>query len=143
MLTTSKITMNEEKIRKSVFKEQESAAEGRVIVTILDLPRLHDFNEATADEFFVTLAEEAEIELFANKSMQIIIDFKFPYIRKWILLRLFLPFVLFLVLYVASNSYVELEFIADPLNDSLRLTNLILAVTLLVISLYFLAIEFF
>jgi len=69
MLTTSKITMNEEKIRKAVFNEQESAAEGRVIVTILDLPRLHDFNERTADDFFVTLAEEAEIELFANKSM--------------------------------------------------------------------------
>jgi hypothetical protein len=51
-MTTSKITMNEDKIRKAVFQDREMAAEGRIKVKILDLPRLHDFNEPTADEFF-------------------------------------------------------------------------------------------
>lgn len=61
--------MNEEKIRKAVFEEKEMAAEGRIKVKILDLPRLHDFNEHTADDFFEKLSNCENIELFANKSI--------------------------------------------------------------------------
>ena len=69
MLTTSKITMNEDKIRSAIFQDSDKDAEGRVQINVLDLPKLHNFNEPTADAFFVSLGDKADIELFANKSL--------------------------------------------------------------------------
>lgn len=48
LLTTSKITMNDKEIRKEFFVENENDVEGRVSVKVIDLPKLHDFNETTA-----------------------------------------------------------------------------------------------
>ena len=110
---------------------------------MLDLPKLHDFNEPTADAFFVSLGEKADIELFANKSIQVIIDFKYPFIMKWILIKLLAPFVLFLTIYVISNNWIEMEFIKNPDSKKWETLNTIFAILLLIVATYFFAIESF
>ena len=47
------ITINEEDVRAEFFEDKEAGdVEGRVLVKVLDLPKLHDFNEEISEEFF-------------------------------------------------------------------------------------------
>ena len=70
------ITINEEDVRSQFFEEKESGdVEGRVLVKVLDLPKLHDVNEEISLDFFGILADKADTEIFANNSIKALIDF--------------------------------------------------------------------
>ena len=89
------------------------------------------------------MGDSADTEVFANKSIQALIDFQYPHVKKWINFRLFLPFMFFHIIYIISNNVVEAKYKEDLEDSGLKLANMILSIILLVMSLYFLGIEAF
>ena len=62
---------------------------------------------------------------------------------KWILIKLLGPFVLFLLIYVLSNNWIEMEFIKNPDSKKWEALNTTFAVLLLIMACYFFVIESF
>jgi hypothetical protein len=56
------------------------------------------------------MGSKADMEIFENKGIQAIIDFKYPFIRKWIFIRLFIPFILFHITYICFNNFIEKQY---------------------------------
>jgi len=61
----------------------------------LDLPLLHCFGEQSGEEFFEALANADDLNLFNNRSIQTLIDYKWPVVRSYTIMRLFFPFIVY------------------------------------------------
>lgn len=72
----------------------------------LDVPRLHCYNDVCCDDFFESLANADDINLFNYRAIQTIINYKWPLVKKFTIYRLFFPFVIFLLTFVIYNNYV-------------------------------------
>jgi hypothetical protein len=115
------------------------------------VPKVHDFDDKVADDFFGILGDKADIELFANKSVQNMIDFKYPYVKQWIIIKLFVPFLLFLVVYIIWNNVTEMDYREElmkhkfdsnyDMDKGVVLVNWIFWIMVLLGAVYFLVIE--
>jgi hypothetical protein len=63
---------------------------------VLDMPHLHKYQNDIADEFFEALAETECIEVFSNKSVQALIEIKWPLVKAAIKKYLFIPYLFFI-----------------------------------------------
>lgn len=59
------------------------------------------------------------------------------------LIKLLIPFFIFLVTYILSNHYIEYNYIKSDGDDSWKTWNMIFNILVLVFATYFLAIEGF
>lgn len=84
---------------------------------ILDLPHLHKYENDTADEFLEALAETECIEIFSNKSIQALIEIKWPLVKAGIKKFLFYPYLIFLISFLYYTVYVFENYHAKLLED--------------------------
>jgi heme/copper-type cytochrome/quinol oxidase subunit 4 len=80
------------KVNELMFTED--TRESDVMLVYLDLPYVHSYQQPVGDEFFNALAD-ADIDIFENKSIQALIDYKWPLAREYTVKMLFIPFILF------------------------------------------------
>lgn len=66
-----------------------------VIVEVLDVPSLHSYSEKASTDFYNALAESEDLQLFGNRSIKAIIDFKWPLAQLFTVYYLFGPFILY------------------------------------------------
>jgi hypothetical protein len=67
---------------------------------------MHCYTEEVGDEFFEALAGSKDLNLFSYRSIQAIIDFKYPLAREYTMKVLFFPFCFYLAIFVAwSNAF--------------------------------------
>lgn len=72
----------------------------------MDVVGVHCYTEQVGTDFFNALADTDNLALFGHKSVQAVIDFKWPLAKEYTVKVLFLPFCLFLALFVAwSNAF--------------------------------------
>jgi hypothetical protein len=74
-------------------------------IEYLDLPYLHCFGNPTADKFMEALGDVENIEYFKNRSIQTIIDYKWPLVKEYTIRRLFFPFAAYLIIFFAFSNY--------------------------------------
>ena len=83
-----------------------SPVEQDIKLEFLDLPKLHCYGNKITDTFFDSLANTDNIELFANRAVQTIIDYKWKLAKEYTIKKLFTPFIIFMVLYFAYSNYI-------------------------------------
>lgn len=72
-----------------------------------------------------------------------IIDFKYPFVKTWMFLKLLLPFFIFLIVYILSNNYFEQKYINNKDDDTHKTMNLVFNILVLLFATYFMGIEVF
>lgn len=76
----------------------------------MDLPELHCYDTLPGDQFMEALADTDNIEYFANRGIQTIIDFKWPLAKEYTIKKLFIPFIAYLIcFFVYSNLISEMQ----------------------------------
>lgn len=96
--------MDTKEIEKNLFKE--SPVESDIKLEFLDLPKLHCYGNKVTDSFFDSLANTDNIDLFANRGIQIIIDYKWNLAKEYTIRRLFAPFIFFMGIYFVYSNYI-------------------------------------
>jgi hypothetical protein len=61
---------------------------------------LHQYNDPICNEFFTALADTEDMELFNNKGIKMLVEYRWPLAREYVSKRLFFPFVAFLFTFV-------------------------------------------
>jgi hypothetical protein len=64
---------------------KKAKIEQEVIVKILDLPKIHDFEQEVSDKFFKVVARKPDFDLFTSTAVQKLINFKYKVIRRYTL----------------------------------------------------------
>ncbi len=82
--------MNSEEIKSKMLKENEVEAD--IKLEFIDLPMIHCYGQETADAIIDALAKTDQIDLFNNKVIQILLDYKWSLTKKYTLWQLFVPF---------------------------------------------------
>jgi len=108
-LTTAELWPNKHKLKEKLFTS-EKKADTEIKAEFLDVVGVHCYTEDVGNEFFEALAETGDASLFQHRSVQAIIDFKWPLAREFTIKVLFIPFCLYLGVFVTwsnvFNSYV-------------------------------------
>ncbi|CDW75557.1 wd-40 repeat protein [Stylonychia lemnae] len=117
--------------------------ESEVKLEFLDMPKIHSYNEVSGDEFFKALADSNDIELFSYRSIQSVIDYKWPLAREYTIKVLFIPFIFYqLTFLIYSNVFCgQFQFGEDKYSDSWWIGHNVLAALLYLFSIYFLSNE--
>lgn len=113
----------------------ESPLDAEIILKFIDIPAMHCYMEPAGDDFFNALAGMGDISIFKHKSLQAIVDYKWPLAKEFTIKVLFLPFILYHLLYVFWSN---LFFGQLQGNDQIVLANKIISAILLFFSSYFL-----
>ena len=105
------------------------------------MPILHQYDDPVCNEFFNALAGTEDMSLFNNKGIKMLIEFRWPLARSYIVKRMFLPFVFFLSTFVfyMGTAY---EWREDPDEFYRGLNHLFMAI-LIAQSSYFIGIEMY
>ena len=105
------------------------------------MPGVYHFNDRNFKSFIDELSSTGQYELFANKSIQALLEFNFPLVREYIVKKLFVPFSVFLIFYEVYLNVIFGEIASDDtlafLLDRIFLTVLVFYAT------YFLMNEFY
>lgn len=101
----------------------ESQVERPIRVELVDMPRVYHYDDPLCDEFFGQLADTDQYDVFSQKSIQKMIEFNYPLVKKWTIKKLFIPFVMFQVtLFVYLNFIFQHEnFLADKLDFPMQI----------------------
>lgn len=76
----------------------------QIKVEIIDLPIIYHYDEFLFDDLFIELSRTTMYKIFEKKSVQKLIQFNYPLVKRYCTKKLFLPFVLFQVtLFVYLN----------------------------------------
>lgn len=107
-------------------------------VDFVDIPIIHTFSDEIADQVMEALGETGDMEVFNQKIVRRLIEYKWPLVRKFTINRLFLPFVGFLAFFMGFMNFVYPN---KDKNESFKITCYILMVPLTYFALYFLWME--
>jgi len=135
--------MDVKEIEKTLFKE--SPVESDIRLEFLDLPKLHCYGNKVTDSFFDSLSNTDNIELFANRGIQTIIDYKWKLAKEYTIKRLFLPFTAFQLLYFIYSNYIFVNRFHEVDYSTVHdydIAFYIIGPIILVVSSYFLVTEF-
>lgn len=104
-----------------------------------DVPVIHQYSSPLCNKFFEALAETDDMGLFESKGIKMLIEYRWPLAREFVVKRLFLPFVFFLFTFVVYMGQVyewrELD------GFIYQLSNRIFMGILVAQSVYFLGVE--
>ena len=113
-----------------------------ISVKIIDIPEIHGFSTDTGGKFFDSLAEIDNLNLFLNPVVKSTIDYKWPLVRFYTILWLFIPFLIQLGAFIAfSNVFCGQLGPSNELWPAARTGNIALIIILYVLAIYFLSIE--
>ncbi|CDW75916.1 UNKNOWN [Stylonychia lemnae] len=80
---------------KITAKENDERVEQPITVHFIDMPYLYHLNEGLTDEFYDELARTDLLDIFEQQSIQKMIEFNYPIVQKWTIIKLFIPFMTF------------------------------------------------
>lgn len=80
---------------------------------MLDLPELHSFVEARSAQFFIVLSRVENIEIFSNEVIKALIDLKWPLVKEYTVKILFVPFILYLMCFVAFSNVFNGQLVGE------------------------------
>lgn len=137
--------MDSKEIETKLFKE--SPVDADLKLEFLDLPKLHCYGNKSATAFFDALANTDSIDLFANRGIQTIIDYKWKLVKEYTLKKLFAPFMVYMIAFFLYSNFVFVQrfFETDQEAESLSTYDYffyILAPLNLALSIYFFVSEF-
>lgn len=86
---------------------------------VSDLPNLHQFGNENCIKLLETMAETENPELFENASLRAIVERAFPVVRNVVIKKLFVPYILFVMMFMIYSTYTyeELAGIEASLNQ--------------------------
>ena len=58
---------------------------------------VHQFDDPLCDEFYSALGHTGDMSIFENKGIQMLIQYRWPFVREYVQKRLFIPFLIFLI----------------------------------------------
>jgi hypothetical protein len=93
-LAVSNLQMDKDLIGLKLF-EHGNVIEQEVIVQVLDIPKLHDYQEEIGDEFIKAVSLCSNFDLYSSSAIQNLIKLKYKLVRQYTMLRLFYPFLIF------------------------------------------------
>ena len=93
-IAVTNLQMDKDLIRVKLF-EQGNAIEQEVTVQVLDIPKLHDYQEEIGDEFIKAVSQCSNFELYSSTAIQNLIKLKYKLVGQYTMLRLFYPFLIF------------------------------------------------
>jgi hypothetical protein len=100
----------EPNLKKSLNEKMLDQAENEqpLSVYIFDMPDQHKYINDNADNFLEALADTKyeQIYIFENISVRAIIEMKWPLIRKAIIKKLFIPYLVFLMTFLLYSVYI-------------------------------------
>jgi hypothetical protein len=73
---------------------------------IFDIPEVHKYLNNNADNFLEALSATDEVTIFDNRSIRAVIEMKWPLIRKAIVRKLFIPYLIFLFSFLFYSTYL-------------------------------------
>jgi hypothetical protein len=125
-ITTSELWPDKEELKKKLFEKAEKGKndkpeaecndkpEAECKVEFLDIVGLHCYTEEVANKFFDKLSQTSDLSLFSYRSVQSIIDFKWPLAREYTMKVLFFPFCIYLAVFVTwSNVFNQYTYKVD------------------------------
>ena len=141
-LTTAELWPDMKKLKEKILNNQNNA-ETSIKAEFLDIVGVHTYTDDVAVKFFDALAETSDLSLFSHRSVQAIIEFKWPLVREFTIKVLFIPFCIYLAVFVTwSNVFNNFVF---PVNErswfSLWAAEKVICVILYLFSIYFITNE--
>ena len=137
-LVVSELWPDKNVLRQQVLQDGKGKNQGvetEIKLEFLDVSCLHCYQEKVGDEFFDALGACKNIQIFEFKSIQALIDYKWPIAREYTIKMLFLPFLCYLSFFIAySNAFngqVEMT-------DSMLVGDKVISAFLYLFSIYFL-----
>lgn len=140
-LASSQLTIDEKALSAELFQEDAKLVND-IKTELLDMPKLHQYSEKLSQEFFDALADSEQFELFAHKSVQALIDFKYGQVKRATILKLFVPYIVFLGLFVFYIDHVVVEHRIEGNKDAFYGGMIAIQLALMAFSVYFLVNEF-
>jgi hypothetical protein len=105
----------------------------------VDIPRIHDISDDVSKDFMGALADSEDMKLFETTAIKKLIEFQWPIVLKYTILRLLVPFILFLSTY---TTYIHGYFSEE--NDFMKPDmKVVVGIMLAVFASYILIIEAF
>ena len=80
--------------------DKESDVDKKISLELLDVHSVFHFNDPLNDKFFDTLAATSKGDVFKLRSIQALIDFNYGLVQKYLIRRLFVPYVCFHVVFL-------------------------------------------
>jgi len=102
---TSHAWVNRAEYEAQVYDKGE--AELPMELQFLDLPKLHDYQEDLSHEFFMSLAECENLEIFGTRAIRSLIEYKWPLAREWTVKLLMIPYIIFLCIFAYYTTNVR------------------------------------
>lgn len=81
---------------KNQMTEVSDAIEASVVAKFVDMPGVYHYLDKDFVPLFEELSTTENYEYFATSALKNLIDFNYPLVKKFIIIRLFLPFVCFI-----------------------------------------------
>lgn len=140
-MTTAELWPDKNELKKRVFDEQHIDTE--VKLEFLDVVGVHCYTEKVGTDFFNALADSEQLSLFGHRSVQALIDWKWPLAKEYTIKVLFVPFCFYLAIFVAwsnaFNNYIY-PFTKDTWYE-MWVADKVLCALLILCSVYFLTNE--
>jgi len=125
---------------------EDSKTESEITLLMCDIPYIHNPNMPESNAVAVALVECGRMDLFSSKVIQSIITFRWQLTRKWVMRKLFMPYLVYFATYIFYVTVVfdpSFEFLFDDaptgIDDWIHLFTTIL---LTILSVYFLVNEY-
>eukprot|EP00347_Sterkiella_histriomuscorum_P009906 403339425 len=113
---------------------QDDEVEMPIMVEIIDIPKIYHLQDKLSDEFYDQLARTDQYEVFEDPTIRKMIEFNYPLVKKWTIIKLFVPFMCF-----QGLLFFYLNFIFEQSkNDFARIADFPCQIILSLFSMYFL-----
>jgi hypothetical protein len=86
------------------------------------MPEIYHYNDSSFEPFFAVLADTDWYDLFTKKPIQKVIEFNFDLVKKYTIRRLFIPYFIFLSLYVIEFNLISV-LLNNSINDPTQASN--------------------
>eukprot|EP00347_Sterkiella_histriomuscorum_P010355 403376619 len=114
----------------------KSQLDSEIKLEFLDIPTIHSFAGKNGQAFFNSLAGCSNMDLFACRSVQALIDYKWPLVREYTIKILFVPFIFYQALWIIYSNVFNGQMDESP--EDLDITEKVIIALLYVFSIYFL-----
>lgn len=111
-------------------------------VQVFDFPKLHHFDNPFGKELIFALSTQDDLVIFDQKYVQAILEYQWPAVKEAIILKLMVPYLIFLI---AFNYYAVYQFeeeLRNPADEIMKINGYIVKLILVLFSMYFLSNEY-
>jgi hypothetical protein len=131
-----------DQVREGILENDDegSMIKNDITTKMIDVPDIHSFRKVSTRDFFNSLANIDNLDIFLNKVVKSTIDFKWPIVRKYTILFLFIPFIVQLATFISYSNVFQGQYDFKQSQDGIN-GNLSVIIILYVLAIYFLTME--